>query len=135
LSHEEADLSCKPDFTFAAHESFTSKKVLMVEGIEGGYVELLGSPDMVLEVVSDSSEYKDTVLLKEAYWNARIDEYWLVDAREENLRFDIFKHTSKGYTSVRDKEGWKKSHVFGTSFRLLRLTPAKGQVDFRLETK
>ena len=75
---------------------------------------------MVLEVVSDSSVDKDTVLLRDLYWQAGIAEYWLVDARGERLSFDILRHTSKGYTAVRRQSGWLKSSVFNKSFRLTR---------------
>jgi hypothetical protein len=44
--------------------------VRLIVGKDGGFVELQGSPDMVLEVLSASSEEKDTVLLKAAYWEA-----------------------------------------------------------------
>ena len=45
------------------------------EGKKGGYVEVEGSPDMVLEVISDSSVRKDDVLLRQGYWDAGIGEY------------------------------------------------------------
>src|SRR5256885_8764701 len=51
--------------------------------MEEGYLELEGTPDMVLEVVSESSVQKDTKRLRQLYWQAGIREYWLVDARRE----------------------------------------------------
>ena len=72
----------------------------------------------VLEVLSDSSVEKDIVILFDAYWQAGIAEYWLVDARKGPVRFDIYRHTSKGYVATRKQAGWVKSAVFSKSFRL-----------------
>jgi len=52
-------------------------------------LELEGTPDMVLEVVSASSVVKDTETLLQLYWQAGIPEYWLVDARGEALEFTV----------------------------------------------
>src|SRR5262249_16202275 len=78
-SNEEADIGGNPDGLFVGNESLGTKKVRLVEGVEAGHVE--GTPDMVLEVVSDGSVRKDTVVLREGYWKAGIREYWLVDVR------------------------------------------------------
>jgi Uma2 family endonuclease len=135
LSNEEADLSAGPDGVFLSRESLESKRVRLVEGREGGYVELEGSPDMVLEVVSTSSVEKDTETLHELYWKAGIREYWLVDARGERLSFDIFRHTSKGYVRTRPQGGWLKSAVFGKSFRLTRQDDEQGNPEYTLEVR
>lgn len=90
---------------------------------------------MVLEVISESSVQKDEVILKEAYWEAGIAEYWLVDARKQALRFDIFRHTSKGYVATRKQAGWLKSGVFGKSFRLRKRTNVLGHPDFILDVR
>jgi len=58
LTNVAADLSWKPDGTFVSSESLRMEKVRLVEGEDGGYVELEGSPDLVLEVVSRSSVKK-----------------------------------------------------------------------------
>lgn len=135
LSNVDADLSGNPDGTFVSQESFRESRVRLVEGARSGHVEMEGSPDMVLEVVSDSSEEKDTEVLKELYWQAGIREYWLVDARDESLEFDIFRHTSRGYSATRKVDGWMKSAVFRQSFRLTRETDDLGHPEFTLEVR
>jgi Uma2 family endonuclease len=126
LSNFEADISGNPDGLFLSYETRQSERVRLIEGKEGGFVELQGSPDMVLEVLSKSSEQKDEVLLKQGYWEAGIREYWLVDARRETPRFDIFRYAAKGYVAGRKQGGWVKSNVFGKSFRLL-VQPGPGK--------
>jgi Uma2 family endonuclease len=117
LSNVDADIAVVPDALFASNAALEDR-VRLLEGKEEGFVELEGSPDMVLEVVSRGSVHKDTRVLRRDYWAAGVREYWLVDARPEPLVFDILRHTPKGYRATPKKDGWIKSAVFGKSFRL-----------------
>jgi Uma2 family endonuclease len=87
---------------------------------------------MVLEVVSDSSVQKDEELLRRAYWEAGVREYWLVDARKTPIRFDILRHGPRGYAAARKQDGWLKSAVFGKSFRLTQAENDLGHPEFTL---
>lgn len=135
LTHVLADLSVKPDGTFISYETLASDRIRLVEGADEGYVEVEGSPDMVLEIISTSSLHKDNVVLREAYWEAGIPEYWLVDARRPEIRFDILRHTSRGYVAVRKQAGWLRSQVFGKSFRLTRANDPQGNPEFTLAVR
>jgi Uma2 family endonuclease len=135
LSSELADISGKPDGIFIANATRQSGRIRLVEGMEEGSAEVEGSPDMVLEVVSRSSVKKDKVILRQAYWEAGVREYWLVDARQEPLAFDILRHTARGYTATRKPEGWVKSAVFGKAFRLVVRTNSVGDPDYTLEVR
>jgi Uma2 family endonuclease len=134
-SNEDADIGGQPDGTFVSFATLESALARLIEGKRGGYVELVGTPDMVLEIVSHSSVAKDTVVLKQAYWQAGIPEYWLVDARQEPPQFTIFRHTSRGYVAVRPKDGWLRSGVFGKSFRLVQTTSKLRLPQFKLEIR
>jgi Uma2 family endonuclease len=134
LSNFAADISGNPDGLFLTNETLNSDRVRLIEGREGGYVELQGSPDMVLEVLSKSSEEKDEVVLKRAYHEAGVREYWLIDVRK-GVRFDVFRHTARGYVTSRKQEGWVKSNVFGKSFRLLVHQGPGGHPDYTLEVR
>ena len=81
---------------------------------------------MVLEVISPSSEEKDTEIMPRLYWRAGIPEYWLIDVRGDRLDFRILRRGARGYTAVRPRGGWVKSAVFGRSFRLERRIDALG---------
>jgi Uma2 family endonuclease len=135
LTNYEADVSGNPDLTFIARASFESGRVRLVKGAQGGYVEVRGSPDLVVEVLSDGSEKKDLDVLRQAYWEAGIHEYWIVDAREEPLTFDILRHTARGYAATSNRDGWVKSKVFGRSFRLRQATGLLGHPGFTLDAK
>lgn len=134
LSNVDANFAVVPDAVFVSHAALQDR-VRLLEGKKRGYVEMEGSPDMVLEVVSDSSVRKDTSQLREDYWKAGIREYWLVDARKEPLVFDILRHTPKGYRASPKKDGWIKSNVFGKSFRLIQETNEVGDPEYTLEVR
>ena len=128
LTHEGAGLSTEPDLIFATWDAFTSGRLRMVEkrNREGDYIELVGTPDLVVEIVSDSSVRKDLVALRSAYFKAEIPEYWLVDARGDDVRFEILARTPEGYVAR------ATSVVFGRSFRLERVKNRAGRWDYRL---
>jgi Uma2 family endonuclease len=134
LSNPDADLSTEPDGLFASYDTLRTGRVRPVEGAEEGYVELEGTPDMVLEVVSASSVTKDTVRLRELYWRAGVPEYWLVDARAA-LRFDILRRGPKRYVATRRRAGWLPSTVFGRAFRLTQQTDPLGQPLYTLSVQ
>lgn len=135
LTNRPAGLSGNPDAVYVSHAAVTAGRVKQIPGAEVGFVELEGTPDMVLEVVSDSSEKKDNLVLREAYWAAGIPEYWLVDARGEAVEFDLLQHGPKGYKAARKAGGWAKSAVFGKSFRLVKAADPNGNPEFTLEVK
>ena len=113
VANADADLSGKPDATFISYESLPQGQVVRVEGQSEGFTFVEGSPDMVLEVVSNSSERKDREILREDYFIAGIKEYWLVDARDGPILFDILRRNSKEFIVTRKQGGWVKSAVFG----------------------
>jgi Uma2 family endonuclease len=134
LVNVDVDFACVPDAVFVAAAGFRDR-VRLIEGKDGGYVELEGSPDMVLEVVSTSSVHKDTVTLRRAYFEAGIREYWLADARKETLSFEILRHTARGYAATPKRGGWIKSAVFGKAFRLTQSAGPLGHPEYTLEFK
>jgi Uma2 family endonuclease len=135
LVNRDANLGAGPDGIFVSEKSLRSGRVRFVEGKKGGYVEIEGSPDMVLEIVSDGSVTKDTEKLLELYWRAGIREYWLVDVRGESVFFESYRHTSKCYVATTKERGWVKSKVFGKSFRLTQGTDERGNPEFTLAVK
>ena len=136
LKNSAADVAGNPDATFISTAALQAKRVRPIRGKKSKIIGLDGSADMVLEVVSDSSTRKDLIVLRQAYWEAGVREYWLVDARREPLTFDILRHTAKGYVAARKQDGWLKSAVFGKSFRLTQeIDAVLGDAVFTLEVR
>lgn len=135
VSNAEAELSTVPDGVYVSFASLQADKVRLVEGAKAGYLELEGTPAIVLEVVSPSSVRKDAVRLRELYHRAGVPEYWLVDARGDEVRFDILRHAADGYKPTRRQKGWVKSQVLGKSFQLTREADALGHPEFTLRVR
>jgi hypothetical protein len=136
LSNPEVGFSTIPDGFFASFEAFETGRVRQVAGAHGGCVELEGTPEMILEVVSDSSVQKDLIDMPPQYYAAGVMEYWTIDVRTDEPLFQLWKRGPKGYILPRKLAGrWRKSDVFGRSFRLVRDHNRLGSPTYTLEVK
>ena len=123
-----ARLSVEPDVVVVLRESVAAGRVRPVPSSPqraGRYVELEGAPDLVVEVISDSSVGKDRLRLPELYARAGVAELWLVDARGEAPALEIRRlRPAGGYFRVPpDGDGpdaWTPSPLLGCRFRLRR---------------
>lgn len=136
LTHPAAGVSTEPDFLFATWEAFESGRLRFIKKAnrDDDYIELEGTPDLVVEIVSDSSVKKDLVALREGYFAAGIPEYWTIDARGESLIFQILMRTEDGYVAGSGPEEPQTSRVFERSFRLERTRNRAGRWDYRLRS-
>jgi len=135
LVNKKADLATEPDIIFSSWESLRSGRVRYAERKRGSkrYVEVIGSPDLVVEVVSDYSVRKDTVLLPEQYFRAAIPEYWLVDARGEAIDFKLLKRNRREYVETPPAgDGYLHSSVLRGSFLLTRSKNPVGGYSYQL---
>jgi Uma2 family endonuclease len=137
ISDEGAEVSNNPDGVYVSWECLEAARVRLVEGKgrEGQYMEIEGSPDWVMEVVSNSSVTKDRRTLRRAYYKAGIREYWLIDARGPEIDFQILVRGKRAYVAAPKKGDWQHSPVFGHSFRLARRQHAWGGWLYRLESQ
>jgi Uma2 family endonuclease len=137
LTNPDAGISNNPDALFFSYSALEDRRVRPVpkKGREQKYRELEGTPDWVLEIVSDSSVKKDLVRLREAYHKAGIPEYWLVDARGDELSFQILLRRKDRYVAAANRDGWQRSKVFNRSFRLERVLDDYGLWDYTLHVR
>jgi Uma2 family endonuclease len=134
LVNDAVELSSEPDGYYISWVTAQSGRVQLQRDPGGkDATEVLGVPDMVLEVVSRSSVAKDKVTLRVLYHQAGIPEFWLVDARRDEIAFDILVHSPEGYTAVPVQDGWCASPTFGRQFRLERFTNPLGIWQYRLQ--
>ena len=134
LSNAEAGLSTEPDGTFVSYDSLRDGRVSYLKS-ERGLMEVEGSPDIVLEVVSPSSVRKDTVVLRRLYWLAGVGEYWLVDARGKEPRFDLLRRGRSDWAPSRRRAGWLTSGILGKSVRLSVKPDELGYAEYTLEVR
>ncbi len=124
ISSVPGDVSAEPDIVFLSEECLRAGRVRLVPkaGAQPDrYIEIEGAPDLVVEIVSDASVGKDTRRLPPAYFRAGLSEYWLVDARGEEVVFTIHRRGAQGFEpAALDNEGFQRSDVFAARFRLQR---------------
>ncbi len=132
LTNEEADVSNNPDMLAVFWESLEKNLVHYVTRGDRE-VEIVGSPDWALEIVSRSSVTKDKRQLRQAYHRARIREYWIIDARRPDISFVVLYWRKSGYAAARHRDGWVRSRVFGRDFRLTRTEDRRGAWKYTLE--
>jgi Uma2 family endonuclease len=137
ITNDEAGVSNEPDAMFAGWESFERGAIELIirdERDQDG-IELRGTPDWILEVISPSSVRKDTQQLPLAYFRAGVREYWLIDARGDTLRFTIFVRGGQEFVAVSEADDWRLSDVFAREFRLERVRDRLGGWKYTLRMR
>jgi len=135
VSSVAGDLSVEPDVVAVSDAAIDAGRVRLVPASGGRpdrFTELEGTPDLVVEIVSDASVKKDTQRLPAAYHAAGIPEFWLIDARGPEVRFTIHRWEPAGYVASLTADGRGFSTVFGCGFTLVRSRNASGRFVYDL---
>lgn len=135
---KDGNLATEPDLTYVTFDALLTGRVRIGDraGQEMSAIELVGSPDLVVEIVSPSSVRKDKVRLRECYFAAGVREYWLIDARKDTLSFEILIPGDAGYIPAQVAEdGFCFSPVWNRWFLLTRQPHATGLMRYRLEQR
>jgi Uma2 family endonuclease len=137
VTNVEANLSTEPDAVFIDWESLETGRVRLIPraGEEGQYIEVEGTPDWAMEIISKSSVRKDRERLRRQYHRAGVREYWLIDARGEEVVFQILVWSETDYVIQEGRGGWQTSPVFGRRFRLVRRRGRMDLWEYTLQVK
>jgi Uma2 family endonuclease len=134
-----ADVSNEPDFMFCRWDTLLSKRVRFrsVSRKHRKYAEVIGSPDLVVEILSDSSVCKDRQELYRRYFAAAVAEYWLIDCRsDQSVDFQMHTRGKRGFRRIAaDRDGFWPSKVLPGRFRLTRTRDRLGLWKHRLESR
>jgi len=136
--HPIVELSAEPEFAFISFDAVTSGRVKLTESKRDpdDYVEIVGAPELVGEIVSDSSVKKDTQDLFAAYYEAGVEEYWLADARRNRLEFTLYKRGDSSFeATTTDGDGFQRSEVLNRCYRLTRSKDRNDMWKFRVEER
>ena len=125
FNNPAAGVSAEPDVMFVRDETLEAGRVTLdtVSERTGKVLLVTGSPDLVVELLSDSSVGKDTVDLRAGYLAAGVREYWLIDARRDPFTFDLLcaADGADGWAeAAADADGFRRSPVLGRRVRLDR---------------
>jgi Uma2 family endonuclease len=125
LSNPKAGFATVPDGLFYTTQTSESGRLREVPG-PGEPAELEGVPDLVVEVVTDTSLGRDLVDLSRLYEAAGVREFWTISFRYDPALFQPWIRHNGGYHLFRKIAGrWWKSHVFDRYVRLTKQGGAK----------
>lgn len=80
-------------------------------------------------------EISTHALVKTGVGGVRIPEYWIIDARQEPIFFQILHWRKQGYVAAPARDGWLKSRVFGRRFQIDRTRDRSGTWKYRLSVR
>ena len=128
FTNEEAGVSTEPDLMFVSFASLEQGRVhfAMKATRDDDRLELQGTPDLVVEVISDSSVRKDDKLLRAGYARAGVPGYRILDARGTEVRFELLT-LEAGVSQSADR-----SAVLSRRFTLDRAKNRVGHWAYRL---
>lgn len=99
---DEHTAGVQPDLLFVSHE-----RDFIIHPGNG----IVGTPDLVVEIVSPGSVDKDRNLKKEVYEEFAIREYWVVDPKWQSVEVYRMENNRYHLFSFAEKEGMIKSSV------------------------
>jgi Uma2 family endonuclease len=134
-----AGLSAEPDVVAVLWESLRQGRIREIPAAKaeaGRFIELEGAPDLIVEIVSDSSARKDRERLPRLYAAAGVPELWLADCRGADLAFEIHTLRPTGYEHrPPDPDGWLHSPLLDRRVRLVRWRNDLFRWAYDLETR
>ena len=136
--NEAAEVSHEPDLMVCTFDRLESQAVRYVEPQPGSgrQVVVEGRPDLVVEIVSRSSVRKDTVDLRDRYFRAGVEEYWVIDARGMRLSFLLLTRGPADWQeSAPDEDGYRCSRVLDRRVRIERGTNRVGTAKYDLSLR
>lgn len=138
LTCPAAALSVEPDVVVLLEESLASGRAHLVPraGETDRFIEIEGAVDLIVECVSDGSARKDLVRLRELYHRARIPEYWIVDARQDPIRFEVLLNVQEGYVEAeKSADGFRRSPLLAADVRFVLSTTKRALRFYRLDVR
>lgn len=129
-----ARLSAEPDVvvvTWAALEAGRVRYLPSTRG-PGRFAAIEGAPDLVVEILSDGSEAKDTERLPQHYALAGVPEFWLVDARGDRVVLDLRVLRQGRYEAAERTSLGSISPLLGAAVEISRDLTRRGTWRYRL---
>ena len=88
---------------------------------------IFGSPDLIVEIISPSSQYRDTVVKKAIYEKNKVAEYWLVDPYMKSIvvltlagkeEYELFSQGSLAEDTIKQKTSVNSKILPGLTVKL-----------------
>lgn len=89
--------------------------VLVICDLEDNVTEkgrYMGTPDLVIEILSDSTRKKDMLDKLNSYMLSTVKEYWIVDPKQESIIIYSFENNEIARIKVFERGGVAQSRIF-----------------------
>ena len=138
FANTESSSGTEPDGMFCSFESIETGRVRYIEiqPGRGRVMAVQGRPDIIVEVISNSSVSKDNRELRQSHFAAGVREYWIFDARGMRLSFDLLTRNEHDWVEAApDADGFRLSPVLQRRVRIDRGTTRVGTVCYDLRLR
>ena len=112
-------------------EETVQPDILFIASANTGIIKargIFGAPDLVVEIISPSTEYRDTVIKKAIYEKNRVAEYWLVNPYMRSIivlglnnkeeEYELFSHGALAEDTVEQKKDVSSKLLAGLTVKL-----------------
>ena len=137
FANRDAGVSAEPDAMFCTFAAIEAGRVRFVEQRPGSgrFMSVQGSPDLLVEIISDSSVRKDMVQLRADYFTAGVREYWILDARQQPLVFHLLTRDDAATDwseAAPAADGARRSPVLDRRVSIVRGTDPIGGIEWNV---
>lgn len=114
----------------AADEETVQPDILFIASANAQIIKprgIFGAPDLIVEIISSSSEYRDMVVKRAIYEKNRVAEYWLVNPYMKSITvlalsneglYELFSHGSLAEDTVEQKKVVESKLLAGLQVKL-----------------
>ncbi|MCL2321359.1 MAG: Uma2 family endonuclease [Oscillospiraceae bacterium] len=85
LMDKECEVFSEPDVFFNEENNFIPDIVVLCDKSKDKYKGIYGAPDLVIEILSPSTDVKDLGEKKDVYGKTGVKEYWIVDPKSKKI--------------------------------------------------
>ncbi len=75
-------------------------------------IHIKGAPDLIVEILSPTTEKTDRIYKKRIYEKFGVKEYWIVDPEEQNVEIYVLKRKKLQLFHLADSDHSIRSHLF-----------------------
>ena len=105
----------QPDIVFISNKN---KRIITEKNVQG-------PPDLVIEIISETTRKMDKVIKRRLYEKFGVKEYWIIDPVVDSL--EVYKPTQEGYKKIAEYEKGDKFSselLKGLTINLAEIFPA-----------
>jgi len=104
------EVVCAPMDVYLSDEETYQPDIIYISNANRGIIgeRIKGAPDLVIEILSESTAYYDLKHKKNVYESSGVKEYWIVDPKEKSV--EVFENKNGKYVLFSEAYGTGEMH-------------------------